>query len=171
MRCLLVVGTLFCLLFSLSAVAQDAKPKPKNLLKPTHQTESWRLEEHETAKAVMAPAEETMTFDVKAITGTDWHVQAVQTGLELKDGQEYVLSFEIKANARRIASVSAGIDQEDWHDIGLREELYLRPEFQKQEFTFTATDVAKGNKNRICFQLGTDLGLVTIKNLSLVEKK
>ncbi len=167
----------FCCL-TLSVFAQDAKDTSKsaaakNLLPDPTEVSSWRFEEHESAKGSIsvegtAPEDRAIVFDVKEITGTDWHVQAVITNLDLKDGTEYKVSFEAKADARRTAQLNLGIDQEDWHMIGLQEELYLGKDFKKQSFTFRADSTAP-KKNRLCFALGTDKGKVYIKNLTLTE--
>ncbi len=147
------------------------KDDPANLLKPTNKVESWRFEESDGGKGKVTVEDEWIAFEVKEITGTDWHVQAIQSNLDLKEGFEYKLTFEIKADSRRSASVNAMIDEEDWHEIGLHEELYLGKQPRKEEFTFRATGVSKNKKNRITFALGLDKGTVYVKNVKLVELK
>jgi len=66
-------------------------------------------------------------------------------------------------------TVNAMIDQDDWHQIGLNEEVQLKKEYNEFSFEFTASDtVAK--KNRISFVLGSSKGTVSIKELTLVAK-
>lgn len=164
-----IVCAFVCLCASL--VAAEDKPEVKNLLKPINKVESWRFEEHEGGKGSLKADGETIVFNATTLTGTDWHVQVYQVDLDLKEGQAYVLKFEAKSPERRGANVIAGIDQEDWHEIGLHEEIFAAPvEFKEYSYTFTASDVAP-KKNRLGFVLGNEKGTLIIKNMTLTEKK
>jgi len=103
-------------------VAADAKSDTKaNLLKPTNKLDTWRFEQHEAGKGMATIDGDAIVFDV-TVTGTEpWHVQATHTGLDLMDGKEYVLTFKAKAASDRTVQVTAMIDQDDWHQIGLSE--------------------------------------------------
>lgn len=162
------VIALFVLAGGTAFSAED--PAPVNLLKLTNKLESWRFEEHEGGKGTMKVDDDAIVFHVDTITGTDWHVQVYQTGLDLKSGTEYTLKFQMKSPQRRGAHVIAGIDEEDYHEIGLHEEIYAAPvEFKEYTYTFTASDVAKG-KNRIGFVLGLEKGTAVVKNMTLTQK-
>jgi hypothetical protein len=141
----------------------------KNLLPPTNKMESWRLEQHEGGKGTMKIEDDSAVFTVTEVDGTDWHVQAVQTNLELTEGKEYQLTFQIKASGERSVTVAANIDEEDWHAIGLTESLSVGKEFMSCEYTFRAENVSP-KKNRISFALGDSKGTVTIKNIALSAK-
>jgi Carbohydrate binding domain len=151
----------------LAFVALEDAP---NLLKPTHKAESWRFEQTDGGKGEMKVDGDAIKFIVKEIDGTDWHVQAVQTDLDLKEGKEYTLKFKAKASVDRSIGVQAMIDQEDWHQIGLGDTAYLGKEYKEQSFTFTASSVV-AKKNRISIVMGTDKGDVWIKEMTLTEKK
>jgi hypothetical protein len=155
----------FCLLAGLLAFADE----PKNLLKPTNKVDSWRLEEHEGGKGTVKADEDAIVFHVTKVTGTDWHVQAVQTDLDLKDGREYTLKFKAKCDSSCTVGINAMIDQEDWHQIGLGEQITLGKEYQEHKFTFRADSVAP-KKNRISVTLGLETATVSIKDMTLTEK-
>lgn len=158
---------LLCL--SLSVQAEDAKA-PTSLLKPINKAESWRFEQHEGGKGAMTVEGDTVTFKATELSGTDWHVQVFQIGLDLKDGEDYTLTFEAKSPERRAVIVVAGVDGDDYHEIGLHEEISaVPPEFKKYEYTFQAATTLAG-KNRIGFVLGTEKGSITIKNATLTKK-
>lgn len=139
---------------------------PKNLLKPTNKVESWRFEMAESAKGAVKVADDTVVFSVTETTGTDWHVQAVQADLDLIEGKEYTLTFKAKADAARSIGVNAMIDLDDWHQIGLGEEVFLGKEFDTFKYTFRAENVLS-KKNRISMVLGGSKGTVTIKEMTL----
>jgi hypothetical protein len=127
------------------------------------------LEQAGDAKAVMKIEEDSVVFRTTAVDSTDWHVQAVQTNLDLKDGKTYTIKFKAKSPEEVAITVNAMIDQDDWHQIGLNEEVQLRKEFKDFSFEFTANDtVAK--KNRISFVLGNTKGIVYLKELTLSAK-
>lgn len=159
-----VLATLsFCLPISLQA------DEPKNLLKPINQVESWRLEEHEGAKGTAEAMEDGIKFIVTEVDGTNWHLQVSQVDLNLVEGKQYTVKFKAMSPESRGYSLVAMIDQEDWHEIGLHEDLYASKQLREESFTFTATDVAD-KKNRIGFVLGDEKGTLIIKDMTLTEK-
>ena len=149
--------------------ADAPKADAKNLLKPTNKPETWRFEQHEGGKGSMAADGDAIAFDVTAVDGTDWHVQAYQTDLPLKDGKEYVVTFKAKASADRAVRLNAGIDQDDWHLIGLDEEVGLTKDWKDYKHEFKADQTA-ANKNRVGLQLGQEKGKVWVKDMMLAEK-
>lgn len=143
--------------------------EPKNLLKPINKVESWRLEEHEGGKGTMEALEDGIQFVVSEVDGTNWHVQAFQTDLDLVEGKQYTVKFKAMSPESRGYSLVAMIDEEDWHEIGLHEDLYASKQLREESFTFTATDVA-AKKNRIGFVLGDEKGTLVIKDMTLTER-
>ena len=141
----------------------------KNLAKPAKDPGSWRLERLETAKAEMIPEGDAIVITIKEVSGTDWHVQAVQTGFNLAEGKDYVLSFKAKASSDRNVPVNAMVDQEDWHTIGLTETAEVTTEWKDFSYEFKTEKVAK-DKNRISLILGGDKGKVWIKDVQLIAK-
>ena len=124
------------------------------------------MEQAETGKGAVKVEDETAIFTVTEVSGTDWHVQAVQADLNLIEGKEYTLTFQAKADSARSIGINAMIDQDDWHPIGLSEEPFLGKEFDTYKFTFRAEGVAS-KKNRISVALGGSKGIVTIKSMTL----
>ena len=119
---------------------------PVNLLKPTNKEDSWRLEIAGDAKSELKIEEDAVVFRTTSVDSTDWHVQAVQTNLDLKDGKTYAIKFKAKSPDEVSITVNAMIDQDDWHQIGLNEEVQLKKEYSEFSFDFTANDtVAKKN--------------------------
>ena len=149
-----------------AAAAEKQPAAAGNLLKPTADARNWRLEQHEQAKATVAAADGALAFDVTASDDTDWHVQAFQTPLDLKDNQAYTVTFSAKADADRSIKVQAGIDEDDWHTIGLDEEVAVGKAWKAYEYTFTATDT-RAMKNRFGFVLGSAKGKVWVKDVVL----
>jgi len=156
---------LIAFLIPASVIAAD----DANLLKPTNKTESWNFEQHEGGKGEMKAVDDAIVFTTTEVDGTNWHVQVYQLDLDLKEGAQYVVSFEAKAEKPQSARLEASIGQEDWHGIGLSEELFLTKDYKKQEFTFRASGVAE-KKNRIGFMLGDNKGVVSVKNMTLKAK-
>lgn len=149
-------------------VAQAAD-KP-NLAKPSGNVESWRLEQHEGGKGTLKIDRDAAVFQTTDTSTESWHVQATMTGLDLKEGKEYEVSFKAKADPARTIHLNAMIDKDDWHPIGLSEELEMTKEWKDFKFTFKAEGVAAESKNRISFMLGADKGTLSIKDVMITEK-
>ncbi len=143
--------------------------EPKNLLKPTNKPDSWRFEQHDAGKGSIAAADDAILFTTSETDGTDWHVQAYQLGLDLKDGKEYVVTFKAKASGDRAVQFNAMIDQEDWHSVGLSENVDLGKDWKDYKYEFKAEQTIV-NKNRIGFILGSEKGRIWVKDLVLSEK-
>ena len=164
-------------LVTLAAAALHAADKPAadkagvdNILKPTADVKSWRLEQHEEAKGAIAAEDGAIVFDVTKDDGTDWHVQAFQTPVDLKNDVEYRVTFKAKASEERPVKVQAGVDEDDWHLVGLDEEVTLGKEWKEYEYKFTASDV-RPMKNRVGFVLGMAKGKVYVKDLVVAQAK
>ena len=153
------------LLFPVVVVAEDTK----NLLKPVNKAESWRLEQHEGAQATLKIADDAAVFDATKLTGTNWHIQVFQVDLDLKEGKEYTLKLKLTASQRRKVLLVAMIDTEDWHEIGLHEDLTVEKEVRSSEFTFRATGIV-AKKNRIGFVMGDETGDLIVKEMTITEK-
>lgn len=137
-----------------------------NLAKPTNLLESWQFEEHFDGKGTIAVNGDRILFTTTTKGNENWHVQAYQTRLDFAEGGTYELTFNASSAEGRTIIVTAGINEDDWHNIGLFEETYIGKQPDNYKFTFTATDVRKGN-NRIGFVLGDQSGSVSIANLTL----
>jgi hypothetical protein len=137
-----------------------------NLLKKTADVESWRFEQHENGKGSIAVKDDAIVFTVDTPGSENWHVQAYQVDLDLKDGQEYTVTFKASSPNRHFVLLVAGIDEDDYHESGLHEEFISTSEFKDYKFTFTASDTAKG-KNRIGFVLSTEKGSLSVKDMTL----
>ncbi|HEV8606681.1 MAG TPA: carbohydrate binding domain-containing protein [Tepidisphaeraceae bacterium] len=137
-----------------------------NILKPANKTDNWRFEQHEDGKGKISADGDAIVFEVTNVDGTEWHVQVFQTPVDLKNGKEYTITFKAKADEVREVGVQAGIDEEDWHLIGLDEKAELGKEWKDYKYTFTASEV-KEKKNRVGFVLGGAKGKVWVKELML----
>ncbi len=139
-----------------------------NLLSPTANLESWRFETAEGGAGTMKTVDDSMVFETTATTGTNWHVQAYQGRIDLENGQEYVVRFKMKSPESCSVLLLGLINQADWHEIGLNEELSTSKEFKDYEVSFVARDVVPGNC-RIGFELGNDKGTVVVKDVTLTK--
>jgi Carbohydrate binding domain len=163
MKRMLTISMMLC--FPVVVCAEDAK----NLLKPVNKAESWRLEQHEGAQAALKVSDDAVVFNAIKLTGTNWHIQVFQTDVDLKEGKEYTLKLKLGASQRRTVLLVAMIDADDWHEIGLHEDLTADKEAKPFEFTFRATGIA-AKKNRIGFVMGDETGDLIVKEMTLTEK-
>ena len=139
-----------------------------NILRTTHSTANWIMDTHEGGVGSISSTADSIVWKTENVTGTNWHVQAYQADLNLEEGAEYTVTFKIKSPDKCTVFLNAMINQEDWHPIGLFEEIYTGQDFEEQSFTFTAADVVE-NQNRIGFQLGQEKGTVIVKDFRMVK--
>jgi hypothetical protein len=102
---------------------------------------------------------------ITAADGTDWHQQIIQSGVVLKEGQSYILTFRAKADVARTVSVSGNINGPDWHGIGLYQAIDLTTEWKPFTVTFTATKIA--DTNNVMFNIGQQNGTVWVADVKL----
>ena len=130
---------------------------------------SWRFETWNGGAGSMEVADGTLVFTTTVATGTGWHVQAIQGGLQLENGAEYVIRFKMKSPDSCTVTLLGSINEEDWHGIGLNETFVPPSAFRVYEFTFVPHDVVPGN-NRIVFEVGTNRGKVMVKEIVILKK-
>jgi hypothetical protein len=117
----------------------------------------------------MEVADGALVFTTTAVTGTAWHVQAIQDSLQLDNGAQYVIRFKMKSPDACVVSLVAQINEPDYHPIGLIETFVPPKEFKGYEFEFVAHDVVPGN-NAIAFNLGMNRGKVMVKEMVILKK-
>jgi hypothetical protein len=139
----------------------------KNLLAPTAQANAWQFEENDDAKGTLKIEDGAVALAASKVDGTDWHVQAYQTGIGLVNGKDYTVTFQARASAKRNAQIYVGVNEDDYHAVGLDEMIVLAPDWKKFSFTFKADGAATKN-NRLGFLVGQEVGTVWIKDLALV---
>ncbi len=133
---------------------------------------AWSSEHQGEAQAEFTPGAagsnglKSIRAVVSKADGTDWHVQAHQTGLNLKEGETYTVSFRAKADQSRTIAINAGLDQADWHNIGLNASAGLTTEWKRFKFTFRAERTV-AHHARVAFVLGGMTGGVDLADLQV----
>ena len=88
----------------------------------------------------------------------------------MEEGKEYKVTFDAKSPDYSTLVISAMSHMpDDYHDLGLSEEVNTSPDWEKFEFYLTPTDTVA--VNRIGFILGRDVGTVHLRNFKMVEVK
>src|SRR5947209_15675643 len=147
-----MTATVALLATALVAVAAE---KGKSLLKKDPaKREAWRLEQFEQGKGMMKEDDGAILFEVTDAGAQNWHVQAFLTQLDLKEGQEYTFTCKLKGDPARTITAISCIDEDDWHPVGLQEDIELAKDWKEHSYTFKAENVAKDAKNRIGFMMG-----------------
>ena len=151
----------------------DVDPPTGPLL---NQRSTWSIEHQGKSNATLAVGElqesKSLAFaapvelNVTAVDDPEWYVQAHLTGLSLEDSKTYTLRFRAKADAPRSIGVSAGLDQADWHNIGLNESPALTTEWKTFTYVFDCADPVPQHA-RIAWVIGGATGKVWLDQVSL----
>jgi hypothetical protein len=147
-----------------------------NLLRPlaAESVAPWVLETHQRARGTAERVAEGGPPDVDGAhlrlkvtkPGEGWHVQLRQAGLDLRDGETYTASFWARADRKRSLNVSASLDVDDWHNVGLNSRQNIEPRWQRIQIVFTVSRARKDH-NRLVFACGDGEGVVELAGLSL----
>ncbi len=137
--------------------------------------QNWTLEQHEGTKAGLeaqdptgdnAPAGRVLKLSPTQLDGTEWHLQLHRTGLDLKDGQLYTVSFAARASTSRSVGVSVRLDQDPWSNLGLDERVVLSPSWKSYSFSFRARQPV-ANHARLSLVAGGAQGDVFVADVAL----
>lgn len=132
----------------------------------------WILELHSTANATMSTStvdpyagSQSAQVDVIQTTGTDWHLQFMQTGMSMEQDSVYALTFAAKSDANH--TLSLGIMQHvspyDWYG---GTSFSLTSNWQTFTYTFTAPTTLQ-NDLRITFSFNNQVGSFWFDDISL----
>lgn len=112
----------------------------------------------------------TVHFEVAAIGKQSWNVQCYQMGVNLKDGEKYLLSFWAKSDRPRSIRIDGIMDKPDWHPIGLGASPKFGASWEKYLIPFTATR-SEPSHTRVSFVLGEVVGPVDISGIALRRRE
>jgi hypothetical protein len=141
-----------------------------NLVKPITQVGSgWHHDYEKWLQVNMTAEGDALRVDIPQTDKMPEHAQCYFDGAPLKDGSQYRLRFEAKADKQFIMRVQAAVIYRGYPNAGLDERVPLVTEWLPYTYTFTAGGM-NGRTARIpLFLLGTDTGTVWIKNVVLEE--
>ncbi len=99
--------------------------------------------------------------------GTEtWNVQLLQGPFTLEKGNNYQVSFDIKASKQRIVGSNISMSGTPWKSYNDDYHFEVGTEFKKVTYMFEMKE-RTDNKSRIEFNYGADGGVVSVKNVSL----
>lgn len=97
----------------------------------------------------------------------DNQIALFQTGLSIKQGTLYDLSFSVRADMPHAFSVVLQKGSPDWQGYGLSRKLMADNSWQRVNMTFSAT--ATATDGRLSFNVGTTAGAIWIDEVRLVR--
>jgi hypothetical protein len=129
----------------------------------------YTIEQHDTAKMTLtripSPHIPLAKIDIPNVDGTAWHLQFSQSGLKLKKGQFYTLSFRCRTDGPKQITATVSQAHDPWENLGLSASVKLYKEDTDQYYGFTAT--ADDDNARICFLVGQETGTLYLGNFTL----
>ena len=96
---------------------------------------------------------------------SDWQVDLHQYNLQLRQGQDYELSFYAKADGTRSLTLNASKQSPDWRNYGLNAQVTVGTEWQRFAVPFTALETV--NDARLQFLAGTQMGRLWLDGVEL----
>ena len=117
-------------------------------------SEHWWSETHEQTQLKASCDRGVAVLDVSHVDGTPWHVQFLQTPIEVTTGRCYTVSFKGQASKPVKIDVSVGAAHSPWNNLGLANAIALTTGEQSFSMTFVATE--NDDKARLCFAIGAN---------------
>jgi hypothetical protein len=128
----------------------------------------FALELFNAARATLTTEGNVCRVDVTAVDGTNWHARATRVFDDLQEGATYTVRFRAKADVPRQIILYGQVDEPDWHDIGLSQDVPLTERWQTYQYQFRAKGLAA--ENAIQFILGDRTGTVWIADFTLTRE-
>ncbi|MEM8872651.1 MAG: hypothetical protein AAGD32_00190 [Planctomycetota bacterium] len=136
---------------------------------------TWVEDEHNGTTLDITPANGGAVIDVTNVTGTDWHAQALITGLTIENGDTYTLRFTASApgvstfneDKPKLMRFSTNLDIPEWTNLGLNNTVTLNETPRVVEATFVAQNAIPDHA-RISFSVGNDVGKVVLEDIELM---
>ncbi|MEK7477072.1 MAG: cellulase family glycosylhydrolase [Candidatus Coatesbacteria bacterium] len=98
----------------------------------------------------------------------DWNLQLMQTGLEIRPGIAYEVSFRARSNSPMVLWISVMLQVEPWTGLGLDARPALSTEWKTYAYRFTGAS-SGGPRARLNLSTGNRTGTVELAALSLRE--
>lgn len=105
-------------------------------------------------------------FNISSVSGTDWHIQAVQTNRSIVAGKTYKLTFRARASANRQIAAAVDLGVSPWTSYFFQN-VSLTTTAQNYSYTFTASTTT--SLARLVFNLGINSATVWLDNVQLTE--
>ncbi len=128
-----------------------------------------------TKKSLQARSESsgfTATVDITSTADDCGSIDLHTDTIHLVDRQRYSFQFFARSNESTSITVNARHIGGDWRSYGLQSTVQTGTSWQKYDINFTAAlenNTQSDNSSRISFELGTSIGIVSIKDVSLVK--
>ena len=127
----------------------------------------WVIEKHDDALATKDTTNNQTSLKIESITSVPWHIQYKYTGINIQNGRKYILKFMAKGDKNMSIGIACQQNFAPWDGLGLSETFKLTDDFKLYEIPFFSTNDCENSK--ITFIIGYNTGIITLKNISLVE--
>lgn len=110
---------------------------------------------------------QSLKVTVSQVDGTDYDVSFQQSGLDLRAGQQYHVTFDAKSDMPREITFEVSQAHSPWEGLGLWDRRLLSTIWQRYGASFTATQTELNGM--VQFSVGQVPGTVWFDNVSLVR--
>ncbi len=151
-----------------AAWAEGAREAGREMLRNgdfSNGLEAWFVEQHEGAAAKGSIVDHALRIDISQPGSERWHVQFFQSGLALKAGVSYSLSFRARASSPRSVTALASQADEPWKQFASKT---VEVGTDWRDYTFALAVTSDDTNARVGItSLGLDPGWVEFSSFSL----
>jgi hypothetical protein len=129
-------------------------------------TSDWNLAINNNAKATEAVTNGVHTVTIQTPGSEAWHIQFTQTGISLKQNENYVLSFTASAQSNTAIIANIGMPASPYTSYSKEQTIDLTSASKTYTFNFTMTEASTADA-RMEFNSGKASGAWMIDDISL----
>jgi len=130
--------------------------------------EGWTIESADGAQATLAASGGVLCWTATRAGTADWNLQLMQTGLEIRAGIAYELSFRARSLIPMKLTLSVMLQVDPWTGLGLETQPEPASEWKTLTYRFTGAS-SGGPRARLNFSTDNRTGTVELAELSLRE--
>lgn len=130
---------------------------------------SWAVEGYQGATGHVDVDGDSIVATCYHTDGTDWHYQLHQRGLDLEDGATYTVQFAARSDKPTSMWVEAIVDSGDYHDVGMKRDVELTPQWSLFTWSFKVSKSAKDHVLAPQFEVGHQPGTVWLADVSVCK--
>lgn len=151
----------------ISVTANDGSGGAGEELLTNGDFEAGRAPWTDTAGEIREEGGNSYFFADVATAGQAFNVNLSQV-VEITQGENYILEFDASTGSGNTRTMIAGIGLNEGDYVSVTQEIELTDQIQTFTLPLTATGFGSAN-SRVLFDMGADVGIVVIDNVSLVQ--
>jgi hypothetical protein len=142
-----------------------------SLIKPVTNLTAWQWKQYTSANGSINLDGDALRCDILNVGESASQLVLYQSIPSLRDGQNYRLTFNAKADKNLPIIAAASLGWKDFHSVGLYKQVALTQEWKKYELPFKGERTDGHEVHAPIFLMGLSTGTIWLKDVVLEETR